>query len=286
MPGVASFAHPPSKRSLEGYRAAPTRRHEPPFTTRYSRVTAARIDGRRGADRGRETREVRAVNGRGYRMARLTTERADVVVTMHFDRRSQLPRRVRHFKSIPNMVDDRLFLAARRSDGLRVPYCCGLRAIKWFDLLLESWPRVVREQPHARSLGPGCRPALDALPRTIAATVAAPTWLDSAAFAGGGGGASVVVPRGGLDRARPGMGGSRACRRGASRGRISEVAVERRHASPLSALRLSRQRSSQPCRAASRATTWFARGTGGPRGSGRRSLRAAYRNSMSRFLNR
>lgn len=129
----------------------------------------------------------------GRRMARVATKRADVVVAVHPDWRLSLPVEPARFEFIPNIVEDRFFSAIRRPDGLRVLYCGGLRAIKGLDLLLDAWPLVLREQPQARLLAPGCSAALGALPPDVTTTVDAPDWLDSAALAGAMESASLVV---------------------------------------------------------------------------------------------
>lgn len=129
----------------------------------------------------------------GRRMARLATQTADAVVVVHPDQRLSLPVTPARAEYIPNIVDEHYFSAVRRSDGLRVLYCGGLRAIKGFDLLLEAWARVVREQPNARLLAPGCQAGLDALPPDVAARVEALPWLDAAALADVMASASLVV---------------------------------------------------------------------------------------------
>jgi glycosyltransferase involved in cell wall biosynthesis len=129
----------------------------------------------------------------GRRMARITTKRADVVVGVHPDPRQALPIMPARFEFIPTIVEERFFLAARRPGAPRVLYCGGLRSIKGFDLLLDAWPSVIRAQPDARLLAPGCRSALDALPRDLATTVDTPAWLDAAALAEAMETATVVV---------------------------------------------------------------------------------------------
>lgn len=129
----------------------------------------------------------------GRRMARLATQRADAVVVVHPNQRLSLPVTPARIEFIPNIVDEHYFSAVRRSDGLRVLYCGGLRAIKGFDLLLETWARVVREQPNARLVAPGCQAGLDALPPDVAASVEALPWLDTAALADVMASASLVV---------------------------------------------------------------------------------------------
>lgn len=130
----------------------------------------------------------------GRRMARIATERAEAVVVVHPDHRLNLPVTPARSEFIPNIVDEHYFSAVRRSDDLRVLYCGGLRAIKGFDLLLEAWTRVIREQPNARLLAPGCQAAaLDALPPDVAARVEASPWLDAAGLADAMASASLVV---------------------------------------------------------------------------------------------
>jgi glycosyltransferase involved in cell wall biosynthesis len=130
----------------------------------------------------------------GRRMARITTKRADAIVGVHPDPRQALPIMPARFEFIPTIVEERFFLATRRPPSApRVLYCGGLRSIKGFDLLLDAWPRVIREQPDARLLAPGCRSALNARSRDLATTVDAPAWLGAAALAEAMQTASVVV---------------------------------------------------------------------------------------------
>ena len=119
----------------------------------------------------------------GRRMARLATQGADAVVVVHPNPGLSLPVTPARIEFIPNIVDEHYFSAVRRSAGLRVLYSGGLRPIKGFDLLMEAWAYVVREQPNARLLAPGCQAGLDTLPSDVAACVEALPWLDAAALA-------------------------------------------------------------------------------------------------------
>jgi glycosyltransferase involved in cell wall biosynthesis len=129
----------------------------------------------------------------GRRMALRATQEADAVVVVHPNPRLSLPVTPARIEFIPNIVDEHYFSAVRRSDGLRVLYCGGLRAIKGFDLLLAAWARVIRELPNARLLAPGCQDGLDAMPPDVAARVEALPWLDAAALADVMASSSLVV---------------------------------------------------------------------------------------------
>ena len=129
----------------------------------------------------------------GRRMARLATQRADAVVVVHPNPRLSLPVEAARLEFISNIVDEHYFSAVRRTDGPRVLFCGGLRAIKGFDLLLEAWARVVQEQPNASLLAPGCQAGLDSLPPYVAARVEAFPWLGPAALADVMASASLVV---------------------------------------------------------------------------------------------
>ena len=86
----------------------------------------------------------------GNALGRAAAARASAIVGVHPDWRLNVPQRPARFVYIPNVVGEPFFTAVRRPEPGRVLYCGGARRIKGWDVLAESWPRVVEAVHEAR----------------------------------------------------------------------------------------------------------------------------------------
>src|SRR6185437_5948116 len=114
------------------------------------------------------------------RLARVEFESADVVVSVNPDWRINLPAEPKRFEFIPNIVDEHYFAREHEPEPGLVLFVGANKAIKGWDLVEETWPRVREAVPHARlhviGRPDGVRPELDS-------SVSAEEWMSSSDLA-------------------------------------------------------------------------------------------------------
>ena len=84
------------------------------------------------------------------RLARTAFEHADVVVSVNPDWKINLPAQPKRFEFIPNIVDESFFARKHAPEPGRVLFAGGDNPIKGWDLLEQTWSRVLTSRGNMR----------------------------------------------------------------------------------------------------------------------------------------